>query len=343
MAIDALTFARRHAARRAGEGVPLSAFLEAFRLSGQTLWKAAVDDLGEDATAQAAALVAARSFFDALSAVGVEAADAYLEFEQALRTEATGPRVLLERLLTEGTITRAAESTLHAHAGLEPGARCVVIVALHAPLLDPAARAPSARALIRAASGAVQPLYIEREDELVILRSVAPGELGLLSSRLREAQASLAACGKIASIGMSTAHADIATAPDAYAEARSAADSVYPDGGVQLLSEVGPLDYLAAHADEVAARLVPRAVRAFVDEDLDREGVLTGTVLAYAAASMSLARTAERLHIHVNTARYRLSRVSERTGYDLKDLADVLDLVVAIKMIGTSKLRESSL
>jgi DNA-binding PucR family transcriptional regulator len=43
---------------------------------------------------------------------------------------------------------------------------------------------------------------------------------------------------------------------------------------------------------------------------------------------------AERLFLHVNTARYRLRKIEERTGSDLHSLADVLELTVALSLEG---------
>jgi PucR C-terminal helix-turn-helix domain len=37
------------------------------------------------------------------------------------------------------------------------------------------------------------------------------------------------------------------------------------------------------------------------------------------------------LHLHANTARYRLARIEERTGCNRRSLADVLDLLIAVQ------------
>jgi hypothetical protein len=41
---------------------------------------------------------------------------------------------------------------------------------------------------------------------------------------------------------------------------------------------------------------------------------------------------AQRLFIHVNTAHHRLTRIEERTGCDLRDLAGVQELLIAIRL-----------
>jgi DNA-binding PucR family transcriptional regulator len=222
---------------------------------------------------------------------------------------------------------------LAAEAGLHEQAHCCVIVAANAGPLQPDAARAAAGEQVRAAAGAIRPLDAIRHDELVIVRALHDGELAGLSHDLRAVQGALDARDVAVRVGISTEHEDPSGVPAAYAEARRAAEGAPQDGGVVSLSELSPADYLASHADDVAARLVPEAVRSFIAEDLDRDGGLVATVLAYTASDMNLARTAERLHIHVNTARYRLSRIAERTGCEPRSLADMLDLVLAIKML----------
>jgi DNA-binding PucR family transcriptional regulator len=74
------------------------------------------------------------------------------------------------------------------------------------------------------------------------------------------------------------------------------------------------------------------AVRRFVEDDTAAGGALTSTLLAYAAANLNAKVTAQRLFIHVNTAHHRLTRIEERTGCDLRDLAGVQELLIAIRL-----------
>ena len=74
--------------------------------------------------------------------------------------------------------------------------------------------------------------------------------------------------------------------------------------------------------------------RRFVEDDVTGGGVLTSTLLAYASANLNAKVAAQRLYIHVNTAHHRLARIEERTGCDLRDLADVQELLIAIRLAG---------
>jgi DNA-binding PucR family transcriptional regulator len=85
-------------------------------------------------------------------------------------------------------------------------------------------------------------------------------------------------------------------------------------------------------ADETARRVVDPSLRAFLDEDLSRGGVLSSTVQAFARADLNLRAAAEELHVHPNTAQYRFRRIEERTGRNPRRVADLLDLLVAIAL-----------
>jgi DNA-binding PucR family transcriptional regulator len=101
---------------------------------------------------------------------------------------------------------------------------------------------------------------------------------------------------------------------------------------VVALPRLSPFDYLALRADDTARWLVDARLRAFLDEDRARGGVLTDTVRAFADASLNLRLAAERLQVHPNTAQYRLRRIEERSGCNPRRMADLLDLLVAIRL-----------
>ncbi|MHB8235810.1 MAG: PucR family transcriptional regulator [Solirubrobacteraceae bacterium] len=328
-------FITPHAARRASDGVALSTFLHAFRVGIRVLWDTVVADTGEDVRARAATLSAASPFLETLNAASTRSAAAYMDARQSQMAEGAGARRdLLEQLLAGRVPSSPRLRGLAAEAGLGESSPCAVIVAADAGPLAPEAALAAVSDLVKAAASSIRPLNVTRHDELVIIRSLRAGELPALAHSLRAAQADLAARGIAVRVGVSTAHDGLATIPAAYAEARGALEGVGEQGGVVALAELSPSDYLASHADDVAPRLIREPVRRFIAEDLERDGALIATVLAYAAADMNLAKTAKRLHVHVNTARYRLSRIAERTSCDPRSVADMLDLLLAIKLLG---------
>ncbi|MEU8927757.1 helix-turn-helix domain-containing protein [Kitasatospora sp. NPDC048545] len=58
---------------------------------------------------------------------------------------------------------------------------------------------------------------------------------------------------------------------------------------------------------------------------------LLDTLDAFLRHSASWSRTAEALHLHVNTVHYRIKRIEELTGRSLLKLEDRLDLWAALR------------
>ena len=88
--------------------------------------------------------------------------------------------------------------------------------------------------------------------------------------------------------------------------------------------------------DETARRLIRPEVRRFVADDLAAGGALITTLTEYVACDLNAKIAAERLHLHVNTAYYRLERIAERTGCDLRRIADIVELLIAVRLLGAS-------
>ena len=64
----------------------------------------------------------------------------------------------------------------------------------------------------------------------------------------------------------------------------------------------------------------------------DTQGTLQKTLQTYFAENTDFAATAEKLHIHRNTLRYRLDRINEILGIDLKNLQDLFRLYMATRL-----------
>jgi sugar diacid utilization regulator len=264
------------------------------------------------------------------------AAQSYLEAQQLLLAE--GDRVrrdLLEDLLAGRDPAPGPRLTAARAAGLDSGGRCLLIAAV--PVVTPDdefALRSAAAALARAAGGVLRPLTVVRQDEIVIVRALDGHDPRKLTEPIAQARAQLAAAGAGLAIGISTAFETTAGLPDAYREACAAIESLGTAGGVLALPDLSAFDYLTLRGDATACRLVAPPVWRFVEEDAAGGGVLTSTLLAYAAANLNAKVAAQRLYIHVNTAHHRLARIEEKTGCDLRDLADVQELLIAIKLAG---------
>ncbi|MFF7632425.1 PucR family transcriptional regulator [Kitasatospora sp. NPDC008050] len=81
---------------------------------------------------------------------------------------------------------------------------------------------------------------------------------------------------------------------------------------------------------EVAAAYRRRLLDPLTEHDRSTGGVLLATLVTFLDHDCSWARTAEVLHVHVNTVHYRVRRIEELTGRDLSRLDDRLDLRAAL-------------
>jgi sugar diacid utilization regulator len=120
---------------------------------------------------------------------------------------------------------------------------------------------------------------------------------------------------------------------DAYREAELARASLDPAPGVVALTGMSAFDYLTLRRDSTASRLIPDPIQEFVADDASHGGVLIATLRAYVACDLNARRAAEQLHIHVNTAHYRLGKIAERTGCDLHRFADLVEILIAARFV----------
>jgi len=131
---------------------------------------------------------------------------------------------------------------------------------------------------------------------------------------------------------VSTVIGNLSQLPDAYREASSARSGRGSTPGVVELSELSAFEYLTLRSDGTAARLIAPAVLEFVDRDIHDGGAMIATLREYVDADLNTRRAAERLHIHVNTAHYRLGKIAERTGCDLRRVTDLIEILIAARL-----------
>ncbi|WP_427886858.1 PucR family transcriptional regulator [Kribbella sp. GL6] len=90
---------------------------------------------------------------------------------------------------------------------------------------------------------------------------------------------------------------------------------------------------LATLPDDVRRTYSNRVLGAVIDHDRRTHADLLMTLQEFLACSCSWTRTAESLHLHVNTVRYRIERVEQLTGRDLSSLEDRVDVFLALKSL----------
>jgi sugar diacid utilization regulator len=328
-----LLFIRPAATLRARTGVPVADFMQAFRIGQREIWRALAAQASDEETRDAA-LQVIDQIIEYINLASTHAAEVYTEVESLLRAQ--GERVrrdLLSELLEGRPPEPGPREDAAREAGLEPMSRCFVIsAAARAEPTDEHGLRSAASAIARACGGAVAPLAVVRRDEIVVVAPEGGRDLRAVSETLRTSQAKLADGGLPLGIGVSTVQRGLDRVPAAYREARAARERLGAGGGVVALPTMSAFDYLTLVGGGTARNLIADAVWEFVERDLAEGGALSETLLAYVAADLNAKAASERLHMHVNTAHYRLGKIAERTGRDLRRLADVLELLIAIKL-----------
>ncbi|MEO3974439.1 PucR family transcriptional regulator ligand-binding domain-containing protein [Streptomyces sp. CAU 1734] len=84
--------------------------------------------------------------------------------------------------------------------------------------------------------------------------------------------------------------------------------------------------------DDVRRAFTARLLDPLREYDVKHRAELIPTLEAFLASDGSWTRCAQRLHLHVNTLRYRVGRIEQLTGRDLSRLEDKLDFFLALRM-----------
>ncbi|MDH6112418.1 hypothetical protein P3T36_001302 [Kitasatospora sp. MAP12-15] len=223
-----------------------------------------------------------------------------------------------------------------AACGLPPGATLVPLVARIDGVDAPWAADALAEALRAAtadpfavgaddAGRAVAAVVCERPDELTArLREVWPR----LQARLPDRHLLRAGVGP----GVGGPRAELAAGLRQAGYALEAAACAGPkDCSVGASSELDSLAALVRGIPvEVAAAFRRRLLDPLAEHDRTSGGALLATLVSFLDHDCSWARTAESLHVHVNTVHYRIRRIEELTHRDLGRLDDRLDLRAAL-------------
>ena len=330
---EELLFIRAHAARRVGR-IPIADFVNAFYIGERVLWETALSLAFDDGSRRAALEFATHlpRYFEVAT---THAAEVYLEAEEQLA--ATGERIrrdLLEDLIAGVPLATGPRLDAARTAGLTPSVHCVVVSAMPAePCEDEHMLRGAAASLTRAAGTPVSPLAVLRHGEIDLVVPVrGEGAAVAVEERMTRSQQRLATGGLALSIGISTEVSGIDQIANAYRESESARRALEGQPGVMALAGMSAFEYLTLGSDATASRLIPPAIGQFVAEDADQGGALIQTLREYVSCDLNARRTAEQLHIHVNTCHYRLGRIAERTGCDLHRVTDLIEILIAARL-----------
>jgi DNA-binding PucR family transcriptional regulator len=189
-----------------------------------------------------------------------------------------------------------------------------------------------AASLARACAARTPPLAVVRQDEIVVVVATDGGGVKELKARLEDALQRLAAAGLPLVVGVSTVVGGSGQIPEAYREATLARVTRDSRPGIASLAGMSAFEYLTLRPDPTAHRLIAPAIHEFVAQDAEDGAPLVATLRAYVACDLNVRRAAEQLHVHVNTAHYRLARIAERTGCDLRRIEDLMEVLIAARL-----------
>jgi DNA-binding PucR family transcriptional regulator len=324
-----LSFARDAAARRVHQGIPLDGLLQAFRVGHRTLWQAIVDEASDSAAGREAAIALAGEAMEYIDLASTHVAEAYLrESGQLAELIQRRRRDLLENLLA-GRVPDDVE-TESLGLRLQRDADLLVAVAS----LDESAETND-RALARAsdsiaASIGSPALVVVRQDEVA---AVLP-----LGGKTPQAIGVALDVGRIGAerehgirmlIGVSGVCRGLGEVGQRYLEAHQALRRSNPDRPIVSLSELSPFEHLVASVDRSTRTSIATEAAALTENG---SGALMETLRAYLDSDLDVSRTAEALYVHPNTVRYRLRRISEKTGLDTQSFSGLVELLTIARL-----------
>jgi hypothetical protein len=318
---------RASAIRRAEERVPLDALLEAYHLGASLLWETIRAEARPEEVDEV--LAAAAVVFSYLRQISMTVADAYLEEREALSVEERDARRSLLEAVLEGRSTEDAAT----RSGIQLAPRLVVLaVALGASPDEErpgvnravAARRKQRRieerllADLSAPGGDGVQTLLGPGGGTILVPTDEPGTIDL--DQLVGSLAAAGPCEVWAAAAWAPSHAAV---PGALAEARQvlrlAREGGRPPGGYRLADVL--LDHLVSQPEAAGP------LRGLL-QPLEEGSELLATLEAWFAVDFDRRATAAALVIHPNTLDYRLRRISELTGLDLRT-AEAIQLLGA--------------
>ncbi|MEV8630092.1 helix-turn-helix domain-containing protein [Streptosporangium sp. NPDC051023] len=229
---------------------------------------------------------------------------------------------LLDDLIARPGLDGLAERARR--VGVDLDASHVVVVARHGDERERAGFWASSHAALN------HGLAAQRGDEVVLL---LPGDdPGRLARRVAaELSASL---GRPATAGACGPVCGPAEVGAAHREARRCADALLALGRAgegASAAELGFVGLLVGEGHDVEAFLLS-TLGPVLDYDARRGTALVRTLTAYFGTGCSLSRTAETLHIHVNTVTQRLERVAQLLGPGWQTPDRSLEIQLALRL-----------
>ncbi len=338
-----LVFIRQAVEARIAQGFPIDQVLHAFRIGQRVLWETIMSEartLGAGAEAALSLALPAMQYTDAASS---EFTERYVRLEQELRASADRASSEIVSSLSEGRWPHdRAVAALQAPFPLHAEQAYMAAIVLGAPedRMDDARRQAMALAELGPFEGCVAQLS---GRELIVILAVRANARQVAHSvaetKLRAVCERSVTRARIGIGGLATGIAEVAASRHEATVASRQAD----DGESIAVPSLSLVERaaLATSALDAPERLVPERLRAFVHSDLDGDATLITTAETYVECDLNTSDTAKLLFLHPNTVRYRLGRVGELAGVDVRSPGEMFELVAAARIIRAARRRAS--
>jgi hypothetical protein len=315
--------------RRAEQGAPLPAILHSYRVAGTFIWSAIVEDSRSHGGAAESLLPAAAELWSIIDELSGAVTDAYRDtVAERARSSAQTRNAMVDVLLrgdpSDGS--RLWESTAMLRL---PHSGTFVVVAAEPPHPGVEAVARVEESLRRHGIESVWRVEIDAHLGVVVItrRTGIDG----LCAHLTEL-----ATGPV---GVSATYAALDQTPSAVRQARLAAAAAQPGRAHVVRYEQVPIPILVASTPDAATSVARAVLGSVLALPAAECGVLMSTLAAWFDDEGATSATAERLHVHRNTVRYRLRRIEQLTGRSLIHPTGIAELHLALTAIRILRLQ----
>lgn len=176
---------------------------------------------------------------------------------------------------------------------------------------------------------------IARSGDVVLLLEADSGDLKQIRHRLHEVIVHPVRGDRELSAGLGRICVELDDYADSYGEAALALDVARrrPTGEMLSQDDLGLYGLLARlPARQSLESMMESALGPLIEADSSHGSEYVKTLHAYLDADRHLERTANRLHVHPNTVRYRLAKAQRLLGVDLRDVNERFLLELALRV-----------
>lgn len=308
------------AAGRAAQGVPVDALIAAYQVADAEIWRILVERSGPAITSLLPRI--GTLMFESIRETTTAIARAHSRVARAI----DGDRIHLAHQFLEcldDPQHQSAASVIASRLRLDPRGEFVGLVWLPASEVTESSAHRSVLTL---------PPHLAAD---VVSRTVAGGQLEMITQAERLPQIVIRESGKgplAGRWGIGLRRPGLTGASQSLGDARLAFNCTSSTRPVRAFEHDWHEAVLLAERGRITA-LLAAAVQV-----VQSNPHLAETVLAFAAADMSIAATAQAVHLHANSVTYRLDRWSRLTGLEARTFEGLSHSVVACRLAGSDYL-----